>query len=129
MEYDILVQQIVRKYRSASNGYLKIKDFYKLIIELLREGKSEKDLVKNILKNSDYEYLELTKVRVNKREKKFTTEKKSEVYLRQAIKMAPKCPLCKGYHIGRSTTVDHIVSKKRRWKRKHRKCSINASLL
>src|ERR1035437_6068025 len=108
---DKLVQQIVRKHRSASNGYLKIKDFYRFVLDLLVKGYSGTQLISEIIKNPDFTYLQTSNFLQTDDKDNFTKEKKSEAFIKEALKNALKCQYCKGYIHINSITVDHIKSK------------------
>ncbi|MBC8288056.1 MAG: DUF262 domain-containing protein [Nitrospinae bacterium] len=59
IEYDYLIQQINRKFRSAKNSYQQIKIFYLAIIQKLLEKKSLPDAVNKIIESEAFDYLTL----------------------------------------------------------------------
>jgi hypothetical protein len=112
IKYDNLVQQIVRKYRSASNGYLKIRDFYQVAINLIQQGEKDNVLINKILKTPELQFIQSSKSFKGFEKNTFTKEKKSEIFIREALKNALTCNICGGYIHLNSISVDHIVNKK-----------------
>lgn len=111
-EYDYLVQQIVRKYRSATKSYPYIKDFYLKIIEKLLVGKKDNEVIKEIINLDSFSYL-TEPIPKNKTSKKsFSTEVKSAAFIKEAIDNALKCKICNGYIHRNAISIDHILREK-----------------
>lgn len=110
-KYDYLVQQIFRTYRSALNAYLHIKDFYFAIINELIAGKSPEQAIDSLLKTDKYKYLSLQTTYPETASDDFDSERKSAVYIREALQAATKCQICKGFIHMNSLTIDHIDRK------------------
>lgn len=111
IDYDYLIQQIVRKYRSASKGYEFIKEFYFTCITKLLEDKNRKDVIEEILKTSQYNYLKDTIMEIAPSSSDFSPEVKSAVFIKEALSKAIKCKICGGYIHRNSISIDHIVRK------------------
>lgn len=111
LQNDHLIQQINRKYRSAIGSYLHIKDFYLLIVELLKSGESENGVISELIKSSKFNYLTLNIDQNEVISGRFSTERKSAVYIKEALANAPKCKICEGYIHRNSITIDHISRK------------------
>lgn len=110
-DYDYLIQQINRKYRSAQNSFNHIAKFLLDCIELLGNSKSLDEVVKHLIKNS-YNYLTLEKLNDNMENgADFSSNKKSAVYIKDAIESAPKCKICSGLIHKNSISIDHIDRK------------------
>lgn len=111
LQNDHLVQQINRKYRSAFASYNQIKDFYIGIIKLLNDGVGPENIVSELIKNSKFSYL-TSNIEVNDiTSNKFSTERKSAVYIKEALSNAPKCKICGGFIHRNSISIDHIDRK------------------
>ena len=108
VEYDYLPQQIIRRYRSALGSYLHIADYYLDIINLLGEGKSIDDVIRELLTREKFSYLTLVQESVQIASSDFSSERKSAVFIKAALKSAPKCTICGGLIHRNSITVDHI---------------------
>ncbi len=111
LKNDPLIQQINRKYRSAIASYSQIKDFYFAIIELLQKGVNENEVITQLIKTSKFNYLTLTVEQNEITTNKFSTERKSAVYIKEALANAPKCKICGGYIHRNSISIDHIERK------------------
>lgn len=111
IEYGYVIQQISRKYRSAVNSIKPLKEFYFLLIEKLLSGLSVKESIEAISNIDDYKYLSLKNELTEDGYKNFTTEKKSAVFITEALKTAVKCKICGGYIHRNSITIDHIERK------------------
>ncbi len=109
--FDYLLQQINRKYRSGLKSSLYISNFLFDCIELLNQSKSEIETINELIKNK-YEYLTLEKNEYEETTSKdFNTNKKSAVYIKDAIESAPKCKICGGLIHRNSISIDHIKRK------------------
>jgi hypothetical protein len=108
IQYDYLIQQIVRQRRFAKAGVPVIKEFYKTCIKALINGKTVDQTINEIVKSgqfgklrTEHEFIEGTG--------DFSSNVKSQVFLREALKTAMKCPVCHGYLHVNAMSVDHIV--------------------
>lgn len=110
--YDYVIQQIVRKYRSASKAYPYVKDLYILVIDLLHSGCEYENLLKEIKKNNSFSYITLNEeVEEGLVGTDFSRNKKSEVFIQEALQNAVKCAICGGLLHKNSITIDHIERK------------------
>ncbi len=109
--YDYLIQQINRKYRSALNSYRQISEFLYDAMLLLKKGKTEKDVIDELIK-SKYDYLTIDKIELETTvSKDFNSNRKSAVYIKDAIESAPKCNICGGLIHKNSISFDHKYRK------------------
>jgi len=111
--YDYLLQQINRKYRSAFKSYHFVSDFLYKCVQYLNNNKnfSEKATINELIK-TDFDYLTLEKIDLeNTESKNFNTNRKSAVYIKDAIETAPKCKICNGLIHKNSISIDHIDRK------------------
>lgn len=111
IQFDYLVQQINRKYRSALGSYLHITKYYLAIIESLKLGRSKEDAINELMKSDEFNYLTAQTDLNDITSTDFTSERKSAVFIREALRNAPRCQICKGYIHRNSITIDHIVRK------------------
>jgi len=112
-KYDYVIQQINRKYRSSHASYPYIKDFYFKSIILLSSdlNLTEDQVISSLLSETEYSYLtlQLSQEEITKTE--FTSERKSAVFIKEAMASAPKCQICQGLIHRNSISIDHIVRK------------------
>jgi hypothetical protein len=114
IEYDYLVQQIVRKYRSAIKAYPYVKKFYLEIIDKLTAPAKAKDaVISEIIQEPVFSYItkQVDNPEIPFPQKDFSREVKSATFMREAVSKALKCKICKGYIHQNSITVDHIKRK------------------
>lgn len=110
--YEYIVQQISRKYRSAFKAIPHVVDFYFLITQYLLTGETVKRSVEKIILIEKYEYLTLQSPLENKEIfSNFTTDSKSEVFIKEALKNGLRCNICNGFIHKNSITIDHIDRK------------------
>lgn len=113
VSYDYLIQQIVRKYRSALSSHGFIKEFCMACIEGLAAGRKPPEIIKDITSQPAFNYLVpgLWTTEVAATYSDFSVESKSAAFIREALTSAPRCAIC-GARIHRnSVTIDHIVRK------------------
>jgi hypothetical protein len=111
LDYDFLVQQINRRYRSAVSSYPFIKAYFFKIIALLNDGISKDEAIGKLLTDDNFSYLTSSANADPVTSKEFSSERKSAIYIRDAIKNAIKCRICNGYIHKNAITIDHIVRK------------------
>lgn len=112
-KYDYIVQQFVRKYRSASAAYPHITSLYFFVLESLHQKVKISDLPQRIRSEPEFSFITLTDEggeEVSSRD--FSRERKSEVFIRDAINSAVKCAICEGLLHRNSITIDHIDRRK-----------------
>lgn len=109
---DDIVQQIVRKHRSALASHEHIRDFFLLIIAEL-ETKSIKDALDTCLRDARFSYIKVGEpiAREDAGGQDFSRAVKSKVFLTEALSSAPKCSICGGYLHVNSITIDHVNRK------------------
>lgn len=111
VKYDYVVQQIVRKHRGAMASYPSIKDFYISCIDLLSSGSNAEQVIDEVMKDKRFSYITQGIIENEISSKEFKTERKSEAFIREAIKNALRCKICNGYIHRNSISIDHIVRK------------------
>lgn len=113
ISYDYLIQQITRKYRSAFAAIPHVVEFYILLIEKLNNDIQLNEIIIEITKSEKFKYLILNNINEEEKEiySNFTTENKSEVFIREALKSGLKCKICSGFIHRNSISIDHIIRK------------------
>lgn len=107
-----LIQQIVRKYRSGSNSIEHVRNFYMEIIKQLKEGNAPKTAIENILHDNRFDYLSIRDTNINEiTNTDFSSDRKSEVFIREALNNAVRCNICGGYIHRNSISIDHVHRK------------------
>lgn len=111
LKYDYIIQDINRKYRQSINSYVHIKDFYVEAIKYLLQGKSIDDSVLEIIKTTAFNYLKIDITKADITSENFTTERKSAIFIKEALTNGLKCKICNGLIHQNSLTFDHITKK------------------
>ncbi|MCC7521740.1 MAG: DUF262 domain-containing protein [Flavobacteriaceae bacterium] len=112
LETDYILTQITRNFRSASRSIPHVVDLLIMLINDLKSGKSINEFLQNIIKIEKFKFIKLEPESEDKfGYKDFTTDTKSEVYIREAIKNGLKCKICKGYLHKNAISIDHIERK------------------
>lgn len=109
---DYIIQQVVRRHRSAAAAYPYIKDLYLVVLNILHDGEPVDNVGKVIRSRSEYSYVTLDGVDVFETSvQEFSRERKSEIFIREAVGATVKCAICGGLLHRNSITVDHIERK------------------
>ncbi len=111
LKYDYLIQDINRKHRQAIKSYPHIKDFFIECIKLLSDGKSIDETITEIIKTKKFAYLKVDTTQGDITSPDFSTERKSAIYIKEALTSPMKCNICGGLIHLNSITFDHIVRK------------------
>ena len=110
INYEYLVQIIVRRYRQSNRGHKFITKYYISIMDLLIHGYEIEETMKKLVESKDFDYLSkdiMTLEDVNN--DRFSDGRKSNVFILEALKSAPRCAICNGYLHKNSITIDHKV--------------------
>lgn len=108
INYEFLVQQIVRKYRQSKVAYKNIKNYYILIMDNLLLDKSIDDTIENIINSKEFSYLKTAlKDEEEIKSKKFSKERKSLAFIVESVKNANRCAICNGLLHRNSIRIDH----------------------
>jgi len=103
-----LIQQIVRKYRSGAKSVPHVRNFYIEIIEQLSNEVSPKEIISNIMNESRFNYLSIRDTNINEiTNSDFSSDRKSEIFITEALEHALRCNICGGYIHRNSISIDH----------------------
>jgi len=110
INYEYLVQIIVRRYRQSIRGHKFITRYYIDIMDLLLEGYGIEDTMKKLVESNDFNYLSKEIMTLEDvTSDRFSDGRKSSVFILEALKSAPKCAICGGYLHKNSITIDHKI--------------------
>ncbi|MDU5822012.1 MAG: HNH endonuclease signature motif containing protein [Clostridium butyricum] len=108
INYEFLVQQIVRKYRQSKGAYKNIKNYYISVMDNLLLDKSIDDTIESIINSKEFSYLKTAlKDEEEIKSKKFSKERKSLAFIVESIKNTNRCAICNGLLHRNSITIDH----------------------
>lgn len=110
INYEYLVQVIVRRYRQSTRGHKFITNYYMEIIKLLQEENSIEDTINKLVTTSEFSYLSKDIMSLDEVvSDRFSDGRKSSVFIIEALKSAPRCAICGGYLHKNSITIDHKI--------------------
>jgi len=113
LENDYVVEQIVRKSRSAKAGLDSVTEFYQLCISKLYEKSSIETVLAEIFKMPAFKFVTKPMVELpTNEERNFSGPVKSRAYIQSVLPTAPRCGICEGYVHTSSVSIDHITDKK-----------------
>jgi hypothetical protein len=108
LKYKYFINQIVRHYGSGTRGLTALTRLYRYLLDGVIAGKQETEIVPTMIEDERLTFLKPIVDADKGTKKDFTSERKSAVYLRQAIEGALRCALCGARVHVRSITIDHI---------------------
>jgi hypothetical protein len=103
--------QLTRKFGSGIKGYERLVKLWQVIIEQLLAGKNIDEVEGVLLPDDRFSFLTLKEDARPRKGKTFSTETKSEVFMKEALGTVLTCKICRGYIHVNSITMDHIVRK------------------
>lgn len=110
-KYDYVVDQINRSLRSTKKSVPVLTQFYIDVLKYLIEGKNSDEVIQEISKDSSYPKFLLEQDEEFIETSSFNSNRKSEVFIKQAFPGAMKCPICGGLLHVNSISIDHIIRK------------------
>lgn len=112
LKYKYFINQIVRHYGSGHRGLTALTRLYRYLLDGVINGKTETEIVPVLIEDDRLAFLKPIVDGDKGTKVDFTSERKSAVYLRQAIQGAIRCGLCGARLHIRSIAIDHIDRKK-----------------
>lgn len=109
---DYIVQRIIDTQRRGLQSAKHISEYYSDTIQLLAEGKSQSDIIAQYSENPKYAKLISAQPNNVITSTTFNSGSKSEVYIREAYKQAPRCAICGGLLHKHSISIDHITRRR-----------------
>lgn len=102
------IQESIETLASSINRLL-----YVCVLNLFASGKTSVEVQESILANPKYQRLKLTfSPELEVTTGAFNSGNKSEVYIQEAYKKAPRCAICGGLLHTHSISIDHIQRKR-----------------
>ncbi|MFN6475986.1 HNH endonuclease [Nostoc sp. DedQUE07] len=113
IKYDYLIQQIYLKYRSVQKSYKDVSKLFQKLVTNLQTEKAIHNILNEIISSNDFQYLTIRTINqeTHSSTQDFNTNKKSEIYIKDALQNAQKCKICQGLIHRNSISIDHIQRK------------------
>lgn len=110
-KFDYIIQQFVRKYRSASAAYPQVCKMYIFVLECLHDDVPVELLPQKIKATKEFSFITLDDDGESVSSNNFSKGRKSEVFMVTALETAIRCKICNGYLHQNSISVDHVKRK------------------
>jgi hypothetical protein len=111
LKYKYFINQIVRHYGSGSRGLTALTRLYRYLFDGVVGGRTDLEIVPAMIEDERLAFLKPIVDKDKGTKKDFTSERKSAVFLRQAIESALRCGICRARVHVRSITIDHMQRK------------------
>lgn len=105
------VNQVTVKHGSGIKGFRQLNKLLEFILSLIEKGVTGQDILAEVLKVKEYDYLQPNTPKASSQVKDFSNEIKSAAFLKEALAGAIKCKICGGLIHQNSISVDHNVRK------------------
>jgi hypothetical protein len=112
VKHKYLINQIVRKFGAGQRSLNGVLRLYRHIFEGVQMGKDEALIIPTIVEEETMSFLKPIVDFDKGTNREFTTERKSAVFLGEALKNSLRCGECKARLHRNSINFDHIVDKK-----------------
>ena len=110
---DGVVQRIIDTYRRGLQSAKHISDYYIYILNALNSGKTSEKIQQDMLSDPQYKKFSTGfTTNIESMASDFNSNNKSEVFIREAYKNAPRCAICGGLLHIHSISIDHIQRKR-----------------
>lgn len=110
-KYDYVIDQINRSLRSTKKSVPVLTQFYIDVLKYLKDGKNFDEVISGLTKSNIYPKFFLEQDKEFIETESFNSNRKSEVFIKQAFPGAMKCPICGGLLHVNSISIDHIFRK------------------
>lgn len=110
-KYDYVIDQINRSLRTTKKSVPILTQFYIDVLEYLKAGNDFDSAIALLSNSNAYPKFLLEQEDVDIINEDFNSNRKSEVFIKQAFPTALKCPICGGLLHVNSISIDHIIRK------------------
>jgi HNH endonuclease len=111
LKHRILVNQVTVKYGSAAKGFPRLKQFLLYLVDEFSAGKNEAQILEGMTKHDDFSYLQPAERLAKSKSRDFSSDAKSAVFLRDALKNPLRCGICNGLIHRNAISIDHVQRK------------------
>jgi hypothetical protein len=112
VRHKYLINQIVRKFGAGQRSLNGVSRLYRYIYDGVKAGKEESEIIPHIVDEETMGFLKPIVDFDKGINKDFTTERKSAVFLTEALKTSVRCGICKARLHRNSINFEHVSDKK-----------------
>lgn len=109
LEHRVLVNQVTVKYGSAAKGYARLQQLLLFLVEQMLAGADDRAIISAMASHRDFNFLQPAERPRESAGKDFTSDAKSAVFLRDALKDPLRCRICDGLIHRNAISIDHVV--------------------
>jgi hypothetical protein len=107
-----LINQATPVWGSGAKGYVNMKKLFDFIINKLMSGQNEEEIINSLDESQEYNFFKAGVRELNpKKQKDFSSESKSEVFMREGVQATIRCNICGGFLHKNSISIDHDLEK------------------
>jgi hypothetical protein len=111
LRWKYFINFIVARYGSGNRSLAALIGFYQFLFDGVAASRKDDDILPSLLEDDRLKFLE-AKIETGKgTNREFTTERKSAIYLREALDKAVRCKICNARIHSRSISIDHVQRK------------------
>jgi len=108
LSHKLLVNQVTVKYGSGAKGHVRLKQLFAFLVDAFAKGQTEGEIVVSMADSPDFSFLQPAEKESVPVGKDFTSDAKSAVFLRDALKEPLKCGICGGLIHRNAISIDHV---------------------
>ncbi len=112
VKHKYLINQIVRKLGSGQRSLNAVYRLYRYVYEGVEQGRSEEEIIPKIVEEEAMAFLKPIVDFDKGVRQDFTRERKSALFLAEALKTAARCNICSARLHRNSINIDHVIDKK-----------------
>lgn len=112
VRHKYLINQIVRKLGAGQRSLTSVSRLFKHIFDGTRQGMSEVEIIPKLVEVEAMGFLKPIIDFDKGTNPDFTTQRKSAIFLAQALKNAMRCGICNARLHKNSMSLDHVIDKK-----------------
>jgi hypothetical protein len=109
LRHRILVNQITIKYGSGPKGYARLHQLLAWLVDQFIANIDEKSIIAEMAKHEDFSFLQPAEKQNPEAGAGFSSDAKSAVFLRDALKEPLRCAICGGLIHRNAISIDHVV--------------------
>ena len=107
-----VINQIVNKFGQGIRSLPRLKKLYETIIIAFEEGNSVGQVEQLLQTHPDFSFVKFIDVNGGDNRKHFSTDQKSQTFLREALASPLRCAICTCLIHSRAITTDHVKDKR-----------------
>lgn len=108
LSHKLLVNQVTVKYGSGAKGHARLKQLFAFLVDALVKGQTDEQMVAAMGESPDFSFLQPAEKESASVGKDFSSDAKSAVFLRDALKEPLRCGICGGLIHRNAISIDHV---------------------